>query len=75
MNENGVISDPSSEASSLKKEITDFIDGIRFKKKFFGGVDETDVWKKIRELNALYEKLLISVKTREAGCSTEKEDE
>ena len=75
MNDKDVIQDPSSGASPLKKEITDFIEGIRFKKKFFGGVDETDVWKKIRELNALYEKLLISEKTREAGCSTEKEDE
>ena len=30
---------------------------MKFRKKFFGGVDEADVWKKINELNQMYEEL------------------
>lgn len=35
--------------------IAQWLEEVRFRKKFFGGVDEQDVWKKIKELNHMYE--------------------
>lgn len=43
-------------ANSLN-EIADKINKMKFKKKPFGGVDEADVWKKIRELDADYQNI------------------
>lgn len=37
---------------------------VRFKKAAFGGVDEADVWKKIGELNTLYEQALAAERMR-----------
>ena len=37
---------------------------VRFKKVFFGGVDEADLWKKIAELNSLYEAALSAERAR-----------
>lgn len=37
---------------------------VRFKKNVFGGVRETDVWKKISELNELYEDALAAERVR-----------
>ena len=37
---------------------------VRFQKTFFGGVDEADVWKKIAELNTLYEAALSAERAR-----------
>ena len=42
------------------QEIKEWLDSVSFKKTKFGGVDEADVWKKIDELNSLYEKALIA---------------
>ena len=42
------------------QEIKEWLDSVSFKKAKFGGVDEADVWKKIDELNSLYEKALIA---------------
>ncbi len=44
--------------------VNDWLREVRFKKKRFGGLDEADVWKKIGELNRLYEKMLIAERTR-----------
>ena len=41
-------------------EIREWLSSVSFKKAGFGGVDEADVWKKIDELNSLYEKALIA---------------
>lgn len=43
-------------ANSLN-EIADKINKMKFKKKLFGGVDEADVWRKIRELDADYQNI------------------
>ena len=51
--------DVSRNPGQPEDEIVSYINGLTFKKRFFGGVDDADVWKKIRELNALYEKRLI----------------
>lgn len=37
---------------------------VRFKKTAFGGVDQADVWKKIGELNSLYEQALAAERMR-----------
>lgn len=38
-------------------EISDFLNKVKFKKKLFGGIDETDVWNIIKKLNAEYKEL------------------
>ena len=47
------------------QEIKEWLDSVSFKKAKFGGVDEADVWKKIDELNRLYEKTLIAALAQE----------
>lgn len=37
---------------------------VRFKKRIFGGVSERDVWKKIAELNAMYDLALTAERAR-----------
>ncbi|MEE3419689.1 MAG: hypothetical protein VZR02_01095 [Lachnospiraceae bacterium] len=44
--------------------IADWVRHVRFKKKTFGGVDEADVFKKIEELNRLYETLLLQERAK-----------
>ena len=39
-------------------EVAKYLKNLRFRHCTFGGVDEQDVWKKLAELNALYEKAL-----------------
>jgi hypothetical protein len=43
-----------------QKRIAEWLAKVRFRKRFFGGVSEQDVWQKIEELNALYEAALIA---------------
>ena len=38
-------------------EISNYIRNIKFKTKFFGGIDEVDVWNKIEILNSEYKEL------------------
>ena len=44
--------------------IQKWLEQVRFKKAFFGGVDEADLWKKIAELNSLYEAALSAERAR-----------
>lgn len=46
------------------KEIAEWLENLRFRKQFFGGVGEEDVWKKIGELNDMYEAALRDERTR-----------
>lgn len=48
-----------------QSEIAAWLKRVKFKKRLFGGVDEADVWRKIEELNALYEKLLLLERGRQ----------
>lgn len=52
-------------------EIKQWLQSVSFKRAKFGGVDEADVWKKIDELNSLYEKALIAAVAESASGSTE----
>ena len=39
------------------KDISNYLNNIKFKKKIFGGIDEVDVWNKIEKLNLEYKQL------------------
>lgn len=47
-----------------QERIADWLRRVRFKRVMIGGVSEADVWKKIQELNAMYEAALSAERTR-----------
>lgn len=47
-----------------QKRIISWLRRVRFKKKIFGGVSERDVWKKLEELNNMYNLALIAERAR-----------
>lgn len=47
-----------------QERIQKWLKQVRFQKTFFGGVAEADVWKKIAELNTLYEAALSAERAR-----------
>lgn len=47
-----------------QERIREWLKQVRFKKTVFGRVDEADVWKKIAELNTLYEAALSAERAR-----------
>ena len=49
---------------STHENILKWIKNLKFKKKYFGGIDEVDVLKKIEELNSLYETALLNERAR-----------
>ena len=46
------------------QEIAKWLSKVKFRKKAVGGLDPVDVWKKIEELNGLYEKALAAERVR-----------
>lgn len=50
--------------SPQQQKIAEWLKAVRFRKKTFGGVSEADVWKKINELNGLYETALAAERAR-----------
>lgn len=46
------------------KQIAEWLKKLHFRKQFFGGVSEKDVWKKIDELNDMYEVALAAERVR-----------
>ena len=58
---------PASAAEPQSEEherIIEFFKKLRFRKKMFGGVDERVVWKKLEELDRLYEEAIRAEKLR-----------
>lgn len=47
-----------------QERIQKWLKQVRFKKTLFGGVNEADLWKKIAELNSLYEAALSAERSR-----------
>ena len=47
-----------------QQQIESWLRTVKFRRRAFGGVDETHVWTKIRELNELYQKSLIAERAR-----------
>ncbi|MCD8380104.1 MAG: hypothetical protein LUC95_07305 [Lachnospiraceae bacterium] len=46
------------------EKMLEWLKSVKFKRTLVGGVDEADVWKKLDELNALYEAALIAERVR-----------
>lgn len=55
-----------------QERIQKWLKSVRFKKTLFGGVDEADLWKKIAELNSLYEAALSAERARYDALLTER---
>lgn len=58
---------PSTEKTPINSEqqnIVEWLKKVRFQKQLFGGVSEQDVWKKIDELNKLYDAALAAERIR-----------
>ena len=53
-----------NESQKFQQKIAEWLKKVHFKKKMLGGVSETDVWKKIGELNSMYEAALSEERTR-----------
>ena len=47
-----------------QRRILQWLRKVRFRKQIFGGVNERDVWKKIEELNAMYNTALVAERAR-----------
>ena len=47
-----------------QQRIIEWLKKVRFKKRFFGGVHERDVWKKIEQLNSMYDLALRAERAR-----------
>ncbi len=43
-------------------EINEYLKNLKFKKTIIGGLDEEDVWKKIKKLDEMYQKELDYIK-------------
>lgn len=48
----------------VQATIIPWLQKVRFRKCLFGGVSEADVWKKLEELNAMYETALAAERAR-----------
>lgn len=46
------------------REAAQWLAAVKFRKKAVGGLDPTDVWKKLEELNRLYEDALLAERVR-----------
>ena len=55
--------EPLNETTLARRDIANYLRKIRFKRSFFG-VSQEDVWKKIQELDALYEKAIQAERQR-----------
>lgn len=56
-----------SESIILNREqlkIINWLKEVKFKKQLFGGIDEQDVWKKINQINEMYEAALNAERIR-----------
>lgn len=52
------------QTNSEYRKIASWLLKVKFKPKFFGGVDPLDVWEKIEELNKMYEAALMAERVR-----------
>lgn len=53
-----------TEFPDMEERIASWMEKIRFRKQIIGGLDEADVWTKIRELNDLYKSALAAERMR-----------
>lgn len=60
----GEMADDGRLLNHEQERIQKWLKDVRFKTVLVGGVEESDVWKKINELNALYEAALVAERAR-----------
>lgn len=53
-----------SQLSLEQKKIAEWLEKLSFRKQFIGGVSEEEVWKKIQELNSMYQDALNAERIR-----------
>lgn len=59
------VNDMEPQGSSKEQlEINEWLKNVRFQKSLVGGVNEQDVWKKIQQLNEMYEVALKAERIR-----------
>lgn len=58
-----------------RQQIESWLQSVTFRKRLFGGVDETHVWTKIRELNDIYQKALVAERARYDALLAERKKE
>ena len=54
----------TEEAAHEQKTIARWLKKLKFHKGIFGGIRETEVWKRMNELNSLYEEALAAERAR-----------
>lgn len=60
----GAPHEPIQPLNREQKRILIWLRKVRFRRKLVGGVDERDVWKKIEELNEMYNLALLAERAR-----------
>lgn len=60
----GVQHNPNLPSNPELDKVAKFLLDVKFRPKTFGGVDPMDVWKKLEELNTLYENAIIAERVR-----------
>lgn len=69
---------PAQDPAPLNHEqerIRQWLTQVKFRKNLFGGVDEADVWKKLGELNSLYEAALSAERARYDALLSQRRDD
>lgn len=56
--------EPAPMVNREQKRIVQWLKKVKFKKKLFGGVNERDVWKKIGELDSMYNEVIYAERVR-----------
>lgn len=64
----------SDKLSREQKKIAQWLKQVKFRKTLFGGVSERDVWKKIGELNEMYNTALVAERARYDALLAEARD-
>ena len=54
----------SADKNHQMEKIAAWLKTVKFRKKWFGGISEQDVWKKIEQLNEMYETALVAERAR-----------
>ncbi len=57
----------------LEERIANWLSRVKFRKRIFGGVDESDVWQKINALNDIYREAWIAERARYDALLAERE--
>lgn len=65
----------SKKLNHEQQRIADWLATVRFRKRLLGGIDENDVWKKLEQLNNMYESALSAERARyDALLAKQKQD-